>query len=123
MVFSCGSLSLLASLSLVCLHISPIAFEFGNGLFPVYLVRYSLSICAVCGLSLSDLELCPLHPCALIIPCSASMSFLCVVTSSCASNPVSARIVKIVAYFLDDALMILLMFSVVGISGIFLSHL
>jgi hypothetical protein len=45
------------------------------------------------------------------------------VESSGPSSPVSARIVKIVAYLVDEADMILLMFSVVGIMGIFLSHL
>jgi hypothetical protein len=97
--------------------------EFGNGLFAVYVARYVLSISAVFCLSLNERELWPLHPCALIIPCSWSMSFLCVVTSSCASSPVSARIVNIVAYFLFVAAMILLMFSVVGMSGSFRSHL
>lgn len=91
--------------------------------FCEYLARYVLSISAVFGLSLNDRELCPLHLCTLIIPCSWSMSFLCVVTSSCASSPVSASIVKIVAYFGIDADMILLMFSVVGISGILRSVL
>jgi hypothetical protein len=101
----------------------PMLFEFGNGLFPLYFARYVLSISAVCGFNLIDLELCPLHPCALMIPCSWSMSFRCVVTSSCPSSPVSARIVKIVAYFSVAALMILFMFSVVGIRGILRSHL
>ncbi len=58
-----------------------------------------------------------------MIPCVMSMSLSPVVTSSWAFNPVSARIVKIVAYFGVDADIILLMFSVVGIRGIFLSHL
>ena len=89
----------------------------------MYLSRYALSISAVFGLSLIERELCPLHPCTLIIPCSGSMSCLRVVTSSWASIPVSARIVKIVACFVLVAAMILLMFSVVGMSGIFLSHL
>jgi len=56
------------------------------------------------------------------MPCSASMSFRCVVTSSRASIPVSARIVKIVAYFFVHAHIILFMFSVVGIKGILRSH-
>jgi hypothetical protein len=43
--------------------------------------------------------------------------------SSYAFSPVSARIVKIVAYFGFDADMILLMFSVVGMRGIFRSDL
>lgn len=41
-----------------------------------------------------------------------------VVASSCPSSPVSSNIVNIVAYFSGDALMILCMFSVIGISGI-----
>lgn len=123
MFFRCGCLSVSASLFLVCRHVSDMALLFGNGLFFVYSVRYVLSISAVVALSLMLRELCPLHPCTLIIPFSASMSFLCVVTNSWASMPVSARIVKIVAYFLVDALIILLMFSVVGISGILRSHL
>ena len=77
----------------------------------------------MCCLSLNERELCPLHPSALIIPCSASMLFLCIVAGSCASSPVSARIVKIVAYFRGEAEIFLLMFSVVGISGIFRSVL
>lgn len=74
-------------------------------------------------LSLNDRLLCPLHPLAFMIPCAVSMLLSSIVASSCASNPVSARIVKMVAYFGVDALIILLMFSVVGIRGIFLSHL
>jgi len=123
MFFRFGWLRFSATCFLVSLHASPIACEFGNGLFFVCSVRYVLSISAVMVLSLMLRELCPLHPCTLIIPFSASMSFLCVVTSSWASMPVSARIVKIVAYFLVDADIILLMFSVVGISGILRSHL
>ncbi len=46
-----------------------------------------------------------------------------VVASSCPSNPVSFSIVKIVAYFLLDALIILSMLAVVGMSGILRSHL
>jgi len=78
---------------------------------------------AVCVLSFRLLELCPLHPCTLIIPCSASMSVLLVVASSCGAIPVCSRIVNMVAYFLEHADMILYMFSVVGIKGIFLSYL
>jgi len=123
MFLSCGWLSLVARWFLVSLHASPNACAFGNGLFSVYLARYVLSICAVVALSLMLRELCPLHPCTLIIPFSASMSFRCVVTNSWASIPVSARIVNMVAYFLVDADIILFMFSVVGISGILRSHL
>jgi hypothetical protein len=107
----------------VFLQYSPMFLDVGNGLFAVYFARYILSMCAVCCLSLNERELCPLQPCAESIPCCWSMSFRCVVTSSWASNPVSARIVKMVAYFVFDAEMILLMFSVVGISGIFRSVL
>jgi len=123
MFLSCGSLIFWASRFLILRHTSPMLLDDGNGLFAVYFVMYVLSMSAVCCLSLNDRELCPLHPCALMIPLSRSMSFLCMVASSCASKPVSARIVKIVAYFGGDALMILVMFSVVGMSGIFLSHL
>ena len=63
------------------------------------------------GLSLNDRELCPLHPLAFVIACVESMSFLWIVASSCASNPVSARIVKIVAYLWVDAAIILSMSS------------
>ncbi len=59
----------------------------------------------------------------MIIPCAVSMSFCCMFESSCPSSPVSVKIVKSVAYFLLEAEMILFMFSVVGISGIFRSHL
>ena len=107
----------------VLLHLSHIRFAFGNGLSVVYLCKYALNKSAVCGLSLNERELCPLHPCTLIIPCSASTSVLVVVASSCVSIPVCSRIVKMVAYFLEDALITLYMFSVVGIRGIFLSHL
>jgi hypothetical protein len=58
-----------------------------------------------------------------MIPYVVSMFLRSIVASSCASNPVSASIVKIVAYFGVDADIILLMFSVVGMRGIFLSHL
>jgi len=122
MFLSCGWLRVCASRFRALCHISLIDLELGNGLFVVFLARYVLSISAVCVLSLNERELCPLHPVAVIIPCSVSMSFLCVVASSCPSSPVSVRIVKIVAYLGVDALMILLMFSVVGIIGIFLSH-
>ena len=56
-----------------------------------------------------------------MIPLSASIWFLCIVANSIPSKPVSLRIVKMVAYFVDDAEIILSMFSVVGIRGIFLS--
>jgi len=95
----------------------------GNGLFPVYLLRYALSMSAVFGHSLIERELCPLHPCAFITPRSASMSVLCVVSSSLVSSPVSLSIVKIVAYFLPVAEITLSMFAVVGIMGILRSHL
>ena len=73
------------------------------------------------GLSLNERELCPLHPVALIIPLSASICVRCMVSSSLPSSPVSLRMVKIVAYFRDEAEIILSMFSVVGINGIFRS--
>lgn len=57
------------------------------------------------------------------IPCSLSMSWRFVVASSCPFKPVSLRIVKIVAYSLVEADMILSTFAVVGMSGIFRSHL
>lgn len=69
----------------------------------MYSDKYVLSRSAVDVLSLSERELCPLHPCALMIPLSASICFLCVVASSIPSKPVCVKIVKIVAYFLDDA--------------------
>jgi len=78
---------------------------------------------AVSGFSLMLRELCPLHPCTLITPCSASMSVLFVVASSLPSIPVSSSILNMVAYFLEDAHIILFMLSVVGIRGIFLSYL
>jgi len=89
----------------------------------LYFCKYILNRSAVDDLSLNERELCPLHPSALIIPLSASICFLCVLANSIPSKPVSAKIVKIVAYFLVDADMILFMFSLVGIKGIFLSHL
>jgi hypothetical protein len=46
------------------------------------------------------------------------MYFLVIVSSSFPSNPVSAKIVKIVANFGVDALIILFMLSSFGISGI-----
>ena len=46
-----------------------------------------------------------------------------VVASSWVAIPVCSRIVKRVAYFREDALITLYMFSVVGIRGIFLSYL
>ena len=78
---------------------------------------------AVLMFSLIVRELCPLHPFTLIMPLSWSMSFRCTVASSCASNPCSFRIVKIVEYFCEEAEMILSMFWVVGIMGILRSHL
>ena len=78
---------------------------------------------AVFCFSFIERELCPLHPCALIIPCSLSMYCLVMVASSCPSKPVSFRIVKIIAYLRVDADMILSIFAVVGMIGIFRSHL
>ena len=78
---------------------------------------------AVFSLSLMALELCPLQPRALKIPLSMSISFRVTVASSCPSKPVSFRIVKIVAYLREAADIILSTFCVVGIRGIFLSHL
>ena len=123
MFLSSGWLSFLASRFLVLLHVSPIDRDDGNGLSCVNSAKYSLSISAVWALSLNDRELCPLHPLAFMIPCVVSMFLRSIFASSCASNPVSASIVKIVAYFGVDADIILLMFSVVGMRGIFLSHL
>ena len=51
------------------------------------------------------------------------MSWRVVVASSCPSTPVSLRMVKIVAYFRVEADIILSTFAVVGMSGIFRSHL
>jgi len=51
------------------------------------------------------------------------MSALLVVASSRVSIPVCSRIVNIIEYFHEDALITLYMFSVVGIRGIFLSYL
>ena len=76
---------------------------------------------AVCCVSFIGLELWCLHPCALIIPCSSSIWFLGVLSSSLPSKPVSANIVNIVAYFLVDADIIFFTDSVVGIRGIILS--
>ena len=64
-----------------------------------------------------------MHPLALMFPLSVSMSFRVTVASSCPSKPVSFRIVKIVAYLREAADIILSTFCVVGIRGIFLSHL
>lgn len=66
---------------------------------------------------------CPLCPWTLIIPCSASMSFLVIPCSSAPSIPVSAMIENIVAYLRVAEFMILYAFSVVGISGVFGSYL
>ena len=55
----------------------------------------------------------------LIIPFSASMSFLDVLSSSCPSTPVSVKIVKHVAIVGLAQSIILFTFSVLGISGIF----
>ena len=55
----------------------------------------------------------------LIIPFSASMSFLVVLSSSCPSTPISAKIVKHVAIVGLAHPVILFTFSVLGISGIF----
>ena len=54
----------------------------------------------------------------LIMPCSVSILLRCTRWSSSPSAPVSARIVKMVAYLRVDALIILLTFSVVGMSGV-----
>ena len=89
----------------------------------MYFVRYVLSRSAVDCLSLNERELCPLHPFTLMIPLSESICVLSVVASSIPSKPVSARIVNIVAYLFDDAEIILFMFAVVGINGIFRSCL
>ena len=89
----------------------------------MYLLKYVLSKSAVACFSLNERELCPLHPSALMIPLSASICVLGIVANSIPSNPVSFKIVKIVAYFRDDAEIILSMFAVVGIRGIFLSTL
>ena len=98
---SSGCWSFLAKLFRVLLHIFPMYIASGNGFSVVYLFRYCLSISAVSGFSLKLRDLCPLHPCALIIPCCLSMLFLVTVDSSCPSNPVSSSIVNIVAYFFD----------------------
>jgi len=58
-----------------------------------------------------------------IIPCSVSMSSRLVLSSSFPSAPVSAKIVKIVAYFWDALFTISSTFSVVGIIGVFSSTL
>ena len=87
------------------------------------MARYVLSISAVLALSLILRELCPLQPCALMIPLSLSMYWRVVLASSQPSNPVSFRIVKIVANLGVDAEIILSMSAVFGMSGIFLSHL
>ena len=57
-------------------------------------------------------------PVIVIIPCSVSILVRCVLCSSSPSAPISARIVKIVVYFLLDAEIIFIMFSVVGIRGV-----
>jgi len=95
----------------------------GNGFSPLWIARYLLSISAVLAFSLILRELCPLQPCALITPFSLSMYWRVVLASSQPSKPVSFRIVKIVANLGVEAEIILSMFAVVGMSGIFLSHL
>ncbi len=123
MFFSSGLFSFLARLLRSLLHISPIILLLGNGWFFVYLAKYSLKSWAVFSLSLKLLELCPLHPIAFIIPLWVSIWFRCMVANSYASKPVSFRIVNIVAYLVVHALIILSMFSVLGIIGGFRSCL
>jgi len=117
-----GLLSLSASRLRNLLHISLIRLDWGNGYCVVYLSRYVRSRSVVRGLSFMLLLLCLLHPCTLIMPLSASMSALFVVANSWVSMPVCSRIVKITEYFHEDALIILYMFSVVGIKGTLLSY-
>lgn len=74
-------------------------------------------------LSLYVPEACPFVPSMLTIPCSVSIFLRCSLWSSSPSTPISAMMVKIVAYRLVDALIILVTFSVVGIIGVPCSHL
>ena len=99
------------------LHVSPSAFGFGNGYFVcvVALARYALSKLAVLGFSLYMPLLCPFVPVMLIIPCSRSICSLLVCLSSSGSVAISAITTKIVEYLLDDAEIILVTCSVVGI--------
>ena len=84
---------------------------------------YSLNICAVRDFSLYVPDACPFVPLMLIILCSKSMLFLCVLCSSCPSAPVSAKMVKMVAYRFVDAVIIFSTLAVVGMIGVFCSHL
>jgi len=74
-------------------------------------------------LSLILRELCPLQPCALMMSCSVSIWLRVISASSQHSKPVSFRIVNMVAYFGVEAEIILSTLAVVGMSGIFRSHL
>lgn len=78
---------------------------------------------AVLTFSLIPLELWLLQPCTLMIPCSLSIWLRVTDANSCPSNPVSFSIVNMVAYLRVADEIILSMFAVLGIIGIFLSHL
>ena len=94
---SSGWHSFFAALALVCPQIPPICFDVGNGYSFGCLAKYILSISAVAAFSLYVPESCIFMPVMLIIPCSWSMFFLLVISSSWASAPVSISILKIVA--------------------------
>jgi hypothetical protein len=79
---------------------------------------YSLSISLVACFSLYVAEPCPFVPVMVICPSCVSILLRCVLYSSSPSAPVSAMIVKIVAYLLVDALIIFVTFSVEGIIGV-----
>ncbi len=95
----------------------------GNGYSLWSFAKYSPSISVVRVFSLYVPDACPFVPLMLIILCSKSMLFLCVLCSSCPSAPVSTKMVKIVAYRFVDADIIFSMLAVVGIMGVFASHL
>jgi hypothetical protein len=123
MLFRCGWQYFIAVLVLVSLQTCPIISLFGNGYSCGFSVIYSLSMLVVCSLSLYVPDACPLHPFMLIFPCSRSMFFCGVVSSSCPSAPVSSSMVNIVVYRVVAEFIILFTFSVVGIIGVFSGNL
>jgi len=116
MVWSC---SFLATVLRCCLHIFCMYRLSGNF---VYFAKYSLSMAVVSWVSLNVLLVCPLCPVAVNICVSKLMSFCCVSDSSIGISPVSMSVLKIGAYFLAW-LITFIMFSLVGMFGIFLSNL
>ena len=114
---SSGSLNLFAASVLARRHVSPNALGLGNGYLVcvVVLATYFLSRSAVLVFSLKIPLLCPFVPVRLIIPCSRSICSFGVCLSSSPSAAVSAIIVKIVEYLLEEAEIIFVTCSVVGI--------